>query len=132
MKMKKKRKKERKNIKKYRRNKFNRYRKLFWKRKNKFNEELFSPKKKEKVFLKKLKVNKNIIDVYDEQKNVFSIYFWFKNEKLKIFWKEIRKKIKIIVTNGIENVKNSLSELCVNFILKKKCFFHLMKKIKKY
>ena len=44
------------------------------------------------------------------------------NKKLKIFWKEIRKKIKIIVTNGIENDKNSLIEFKYKFYFEKMFF----------
>ena len=102
---------------------------------NKFNElleislELFSPKKEGNSFFEQilLKVKKNIIDVYDEQ--IMFLVFGSDlkmseifDKKLKIFWKEIRKEIKMIVKNGIENIKNSLSEFIYKFYFEKMFF----------
>ena len=91
--------------------------------------ELFSPKKEGNSFFEQilLKVKKNIIDVYDEQ--IMFLVFGSDlkmseifDKKLKIFWKEIRKEIKMIVKNGIENIKNSLSEFIYKFYFEKMFF----------
>ena len=77
--------------------------------------------------MNKLKVKKSIIDVYDDQ--IMFLVFGSDlkmseifDKKLKIFWKEIRKEIKMIVKNGIENIKNSLSEFIYKFYFEKMFF----------
>ena len=88
----------------------------------KYHQNYLILKKKEKVFFEQIKSKKSIIDVNDELIMFLVFGSELFNKKLKIFWKEIRKKIKIIVTNGIENDKNSLIEFKYKFYFEKMFF----------